>query len=135
MGFLRSSRVTLECVRAAGAMILLWLLATGAPGLVTLWLASRIWTQRTTIPTPVKTATAIAVGSVVVGAVGALLGAVKAVSALRGQIIDPSQRARTLAEGISLALNCMAVGVGVSTSAILVALVLLRRERRGRDHP
>ena len=135
MGFLRSSRVTLECVRAAGAMILLWLLATGAPGLVTLWLASRIWTQRTTIPTPVKTATAIAVGSVVVGAVGALLSAVKAVSALRGQIIDPSQRARTLAEGISLALNCMAVGVGVSTSAILVALVLLRRERRGRDHP
>src|SRR5688500_16964633 len=50
---------------------------------------------------------------------GVLIGMVKAFGAVGGESVDPSQKARILAEGISEAMNCTAFGL----LAAIIALV------------
>lgn len=53
------------------------------------------------------------------GLFGTILGLIKAFGAVGGESVDPSQKARILAEGISEAMNCTAFGL----LAAIVALV------------
>lgn len=67
-------------------------------------------------------------------AVGAALGFAKAFGALGGESVDPSEKARMLAEGISEVMNCMALGVlamPLSAGYLIYAAVSARRMRRG----
>lgn len=54
------------------------------------------------------------------------MGAVKAAGAVGGESIEPSQKARILAEGISEAMNCMAFALLVWIPSVVVTFVLLR---------
>jgi biopolymer transport protein ExbB/TolQ len=89
------------------------------------------------MPTPAKTAAAIALGGTLVGVVGTLVGVLKAFIATGARGEGPAAQARMLAEGISLAMNSTAFGVAVSTPAIVAALVLVRRssQRSGHRNP
>ena len=53
------------------------------------------------------------------GLFGTIIGLIKAFGAVGGESVDPSQKARILAEGISEAMNCTAFGL----LAAIVALV------------
>ncbi len=55
------------------------------------------------------------------------VGSLQAFGAIGGESIDPSQRARLLAEGISEALNCIAFGVVTFLLPAVVTLVLFVR--------
>ena len=75
------------------------------------WLASRFRKQRKT-GSPVMNLIRFALAlSVVLVASGALPALVKAFGAVGGENVDPSQKARVLAEGIAEAMNCTAVGL------------------------
>jgi len=75
------------------------------------------------------------VGIVIVsGLFGTVVGLVVAFGAVGDESVDPSQKARILAEGISEAMNCTAFGV-VFGLAVGVPLLVwwLRLERRRGD--
>jgi biopolymer transport protein ExbB/TolQ len=62
------------------------------------------------------------------GAIGVLVGLIKAFGAVGGESVDPSQKARILAEGISEAMNCTALIVAIWVPSV-IALVLTRKRR------
>ena len=117
----------------AAPILVVWLLIVGVPGVLTVWLARRIWKHRTTTTAAAKAAVAIAVGGAVVGTLGTLFGAATALGAFRSQATEPSEKARTLAVGISTAMNCTALGLVIWTPAALVAIVLMRVRRQPSD--
>jgi biopolymer transport protein ExbB/TolQ len=53
------------------------------------------------------------------GLFGTIVGLIKAFGAVGGESVDPSQKARILAQGISEAMNCTAFGL----IAAIIALV------------
>jgi hypothetical protein len=63
------------------------------------------------------------------GLLGTGIGLVKALGAVGGESIDPSQKARIPAEGISEAMNCSATGL-LATIAALIALGLFLRTQK-----
>jgi len=58
------------------------------------------------------------------GLFGTIIGLIKAFGAVGGESIDPSQKARILAEGISEAMNCTAFGL-ISAITALVGFAVL----------
>ncbi len=58
------------------------------------------------------------------GLFGTIVGLIKAFGAVGGESIDPSQKARILAEGISEAMNCTAFGLIAAISALVGFAVL-----------
>ena len=58
------------------------------------------------------------------GLLGTITGLIKAFGAVGGESVDPSQKARILAEGISEAMNCTAFGLMVAITALLGFAVL-----------
>ena len=60
------------------------------------------------------------------GLLGTVSGLIKSFGAVSGESVDPSQKARILAEGISEAMNCTAFGLIVA----IIALVGVRRSQR-----
>ena len=58
------------------------------------------------------------------GLFGTIVGLIKAFGAVGGESIDPSQKARILAEGISEAMNCTAFGL-ISAITALVGFAVL----------
>ena len=67
------------------------------------------------------------------GGLGVLLGLISAFGAVGGESVDPSQKARILAEGISEAVNCAGVGLATGPlpmAALIVIAVRTRRQRR-----
>lgn len=69
----------------------------------------------------------------VAGALGTMIGIIKAIGAVGGESIDPSQKARILAEGISEAMNCTAFGVLVWVPSVVVTLLLIRKDKKHED--
>jgi hypothetical protein len=61
---------------------------------------------------------------------GVLLGLVAAFGAVGGESVDPSQNARILAEGISGAMNCVAVGLLTGPMPIAALIAIAMRARR-----
>jgi len=53
------------------------------------------------------------------GLFGTIVGLIKAFGAVGGESVDPSQKARILAEGISEAMNCTAFGLLSAISALI----------------
>jgi hypothetical protein len=61
---------------------------------------------------------------------GVMFGLIKAFGAVGGQSVDPSQQARVLAEGVSEAINCFAVGLVTAPLPIAVLIAIAIRTRR-----
>jgi hypothetical protein len=61
---------------------------------------------------------------------GVLLGFVAAFGAVGGESVDPSQKARILAEGIAGAMNCAAVGLLTAPLPIVALVAIALRARR-----
>ncbi len=53
------------------------------------------------------------------GLFGTIIGLIKAFGAVGGESVDPSQKARILAEGISEAMNCTAFGLIAAITALM----------------
>ena len=58
------------------------------------------------------------------GLLGTITGLIKAFGAVGGESVDPSQKARILAEGISEAMNCTAFGLMVALVSLMGYAVL-----------
>lgn len=64
------------------------------------------------------------------GLFGTIVGLIKAFGAVGGESVDPSQKARILAEGISEAMNCTAFGL-MSAIIALVGFAVLNGKTQG----
>lgn len=62
--------------------------------------------------------------SMLSGLLGTVTGLIKSFGAVGGDSVDPSQKARILAQGIAEAMNCTAFGLGVAIIALLGFAVL-----------
>jgi biopolymer transport protein ExbB len=58
------------------------------------------------------------------GLLGTVSGLIRSFGAVSGESVDPSQKARILAEGISEAMNCTAFGLGVAIIALIGFAIL-----------
>ena len=58
------------------------------------------------------------------GLLGTVTGLITSFGAVSGACVDPSQKARILAEGISEAMNCTAFGLGVAIIGLIGFAVL-----------
>ncbi len=66
------------------------------------------------------------------GLFGTIVGLIKAFSAVGGESIDPSQKARILAEGISEAMNCTAFGL-ITAIVALMGFAFLNGKTQGME--
>jgi biopolymer transport protein ExbB/TolQ len=64
------------------------------------------------------------------GLFGTIIGLIKAFGAVGGESVDPSQKARILAEGISEAMNCTAFGL-MSAIVALMGFAFLNNKVQG----
>ena len=64
------------------------------------------------------------------GLFGTIVGLIKAFAAVGGESIDPSQKARILAEGISEAMNCTAFGL-ISAIICLTGFAVMQGKTQG----
>jgi biopolymer transport protein ExbB len=64
------------------------------------------------------------------GLFGTITGLIKAFGAVGGESVDPSQKARILAEGISEAMNCTAFGL-ISAIACLTGWAIMNNKTQG----
>jgi biopolymer transport protein ExbB/TolQ len=111
-----------------GVAILLAGILLGVVGVVlTIWLALRVWNRERASFTA-KLVVVFVVAAAAFGAFGTLVGMIKAFGAVGGESVDPSQKARILAEGISEAMNCAAFGLILWIPSILAAFALTRRQ-------
>src|SRR6188474_774492 len=62
--------------------------------------------------------------SMLAGLLGTVTGLIKSFGSVGGESVDPSQKARILALGISEAMNCTAFGLGVAIVALIGFSVL-----------
>jgi hypothetical protein len=104
-----------------GALLLLAVTGVG----VTVWMVQRVWKQAAFVG---KLVVSLVATLAVSGAAGTLVGLITAFGAVGGESVDPSQKARILAEGISEAMNCTAFSVMLwLPSAIAVAVMSRKR--------
>ncbi len=68
----------------------------------------------------------VALTAFTLGLCGTVVGLIKAFGAVGGESVDPSQKARILAEGISEAMNCTAAGLFVALMAAGVIVLIIR---------
>jgi biopolymer transport protein ExbB/TolQ len=66
------------------------------------------------------------------GLFGTIVGLIKAFGAVGGESVDPSQKARILAEGISEAMNCTAFGL-LSAIVALMGFAFLNGKTQGME--
>lgn len=119
-------------MREMGALAFLlgWLLLGVAGVAVTAWWSRRVWRSRKDLPLRTKIVSVIVASSALAGAVGTVLGLVKAFGAVGGESVDPSQKAGILAEGIAEAMNWTALGSLVWLSSTIVLVFMMRKHRR-----
>lgn len=112
------------------AALTLILFLLGPP--ISVWLVYRVWRRRREASTGMKSLAMLLAAGVAAGLFGVLLGVMKAFGTIGGESIDPSQKARILAEGISEAMNFSAVSaIVVVLSAIPLAVLLGKTKRAG----
>jgi len=95
---------------AALWLLFAWLVAGFVGAALTARWLRRLW-KRGGSSLRTRVVAVVLAGSTIVGLLGTTVGLVKAFGAVGGESIDPSQKARILAEGISEAINCTALGV------------------------
>src|SRR5882724_9390253 len=108
------------------AVLWVWLLLGIAGAIATAWWSRRIWKRRNTLPLRTRAVAMVVAVAAMVGALGSLIGLVKAFGAIGGESVDPSRKARILAEGISEAMNCTALGFVIGLPSVVVLAFLLR---------
>jgi biopolymer transport protein ExbB/TolQ len=111
------------------AALAVWLTLCLAGAAATTWFGFRIWQRRKVMRLPAKLALSIAAVAALAGAIGTVVGLVKAFAAVGGESVDPSQKARILAEGIAEAMNCTAFAILVWIPSVIVAFVLTRKRK------
>lgn len=117
----------------ATAFLLTWLMVSLVGTVATAWWARRLWRRRTEMADRTKIIAAVIVASAMFGAVGTSVGLVKAFGAVGGESVDPSQRARILAEGIAGAMNWTAFGVIVWLPSVIALSFAMRKRGARRD--
>ena len=115
----------------AMGLLVVWLVL-GLIGVVAAsWWSRRLWKRRKELSPRARTMAAIVAASAMIGALGTLVGLVKAFGAVGGESVDPSQKARILAEGISEAMNCTVFGIALWVlSAIILSVMMRKRGKR-----
>jgi biopolymer transport protein ExbB/TolQ len=126
----RRSSVAASIVIVAGAFAVAWFVLGVLAAVVTTWLVRRIWKRRKQTTLATRLIAVVVVVAATFGAVGTFVGMVKVFGAVGGESVDPSQKARILAEGISEAMNCFAFGFAIWIPSAIVAFVLTR-DRKG----
>jgi biopolymer transport protein ExbB/TolQ len=109
-----------------------WLLSSVAGVGFTGWLIRRRWGNQKRTSLVLKLVSMVVVLAALFGAVGTCLGVMQAFGAVGGERIDPSQKARILAEGIAAAMNWTALGVIVWLPGTLALLLITRA---GKERP
>ena len=112
----------------AGIILIGLLLCTIGMGM-TVWLAFRTWKRRKVASLWTRLVVAVVVAAAAFGSIGTLLGLIKTFGAVGGQSVDPSHKARMLAEGISEAMNCTALALVFWVPSVIAALVLSRTSK------
>lgn len=114
-----------------GVAILLAGILLGVVGAVlTIWLALRVWRNRERASFRAKLVVLFVVAAATFGAFGTLVGMIKAFGAVGGESADPSQKARVLAEGISMAMNCAAFALILWIPSVIAAFALTSRTEK-----
>jgi hypothetical protein len=96
---------------------------------VTIWTFRRIWKRRKETGLTPKVALSVAAAAGIFGALGVALGVATAFGAVGGESVDPSQKARVLAEGIATAMNCAVFALAFWIPSLIVALFMTRASK------
>lgn len=104
-----------------------WLILAIVGAVATIWWSRRLWRQRKELSLRVRTMTTIVATSAVIGGLGTVVGLIKAFGAVGGESVDPSQKARMLAEGIAGAMNYTALGMVVWFPSVVVRFFMMRK--------
>ena len=90
-------------------------------------MTARVW--KTVPPSAFLTRVIASVAALLVSyaALRSLGGLIKSLTAVGGESIEPSQKARILAEGISEAMNCTAFALVVGVPGVIVIWLLTRK--------
>jgi len=113
-------------------ILMAWLALALAGAVATAWWSVRLWRRGRTLNGWLKALAGIVVAAAAVGSVGTLIGLVKAFGAVGGESVDPSQKARMLAEGIAEAMNCTAIGLLLWLPS-MIALTILTRAHKAKS--
>src|SRR5262249_12238596 len=106
-------------------LIVLLLLVLGAGA--TVLLVRALWKTESA---PGKAVAGVVTTFTAFGAAGTIMGFLKAFGAVGGESVDPSQKARILAEGMSEAINCMALSAVVWVPSVIAALLIIRKRKK-----
>jgi biopolymer transport protein ExbB/TolQ len=110
-----------------GAVILLWLALVCVGLWATTRLAWRVWHQ--SLGLAVEIAATLSVASVTFALFSAVIGLQKIFGATVNEVAEPTLRVRSLAEGISISMNCTATALLVWVPSFIAAHVMLRKRR------
>ncbi len=114
---------------AMGVLVGWLILALVGVVAMSLW-SRRLWKRREELSRRTRTMAVIVAASAIVGALGTLVGLVKAFGAVGGESVDPSQKARMLGQGISEAMNCTAFGILIWLPSAIILSAMMRKRRQ-----
>jgi hypothetical protein len=97
---------------------------------IVLWWAARHGQAVERLRSLQRRAIACAAVAVAGAGLGVLFGLIQAFGAVGGESVDPSQKARILAEGISETFNCVALGLVTTPLPIAALIAIVIRTRR-----
>jgi biopolymer transport protein ExbB/TolQ len=117
----------------AAAFLLIWLAMSVVAMLATAWWARRVWRRGGQMADRTKIITLVVVAAAMFGAVGTMVGLVKVFGAVGGESVDPSQRARVLAEGTAEAMSWTIFGVIVWLPSVIALAFAMRTRGARRD--
>ena len=112
---------------AAGFWVWLFLAVLGVG--LTVWMVARVLRRRSQVRAVWIGALLVNGAAVAYAVFGAILGLVRAYEAIGGESVDPTERARIVAEGISEVINCTAFALLVWVPSLVVAFVLTRPKK------
>jgi biopolymer transport protein ExbB/TolQ len=110
-------------------ILITWLALALAGCVATVWWSVRMWKRSGELKGWMRALAGIVAASAAIGSLGTLVGLVKAFGATGGESVDPSQKARILAEGISEAMNCTAAGLLLWLPSVIALTVIARRRK------
>jgi hypothetical protein len=108
-------------------LLAVWLFLGVVGGTAAGWLARRVWKEGQRSSALQRGLASASIMGTLGSTLGTALGVVQVLLAM--QDLDPSERARSFARGLSIATTSMALGLLVWVPSIVVAAFVLRRER------
>jgi hypothetical protein len=112
-------------------VLLVWLLLGVGAAFAVAWWARRLWARREELSLGAKAVAVFVAATLLAAALGTVVGLAKAFSAVDGETVDPSAKARVVAEGISGAMNFTALGIAIALpGAVILGLMTRKRGQR-----